>query len=71
MKSIDEHGPASDWEYQGTKEEDSTGQGFVQGDTKVYEVYTDTNGDQIEYHYHVLKDGHETEHKIKFPVRQT
>jgi len=49
-----------------SKIEEATGVGFRKGDMKVYEVFTDVNGKQIEYHYHILRDGQIAKTKLIF-----
>jgi hypothetical protein len=62
-----DHGHPSKWTYQYTRSPEATGVGFGPLDRKVYEVYTDIHGRQIEYHYHILGDGRIVETKVKFP----
>ena len=62
-----DHGDPSNWEYLGKKEVPASGRGFEPGTKKVYEVYLDENGNQIEWHYWKNADGTTEGGKLVFP----
>ena len=50
---IESHGDPSSWKYLGRKTEPATEIGREAGSIKVYEVFLDENGKQVEWHYWV------------------
>jgi hypothetical protein len=55
------------WTYVGKKSEPATEPGRLSGSKKVYEVFMDENGKQIEWHYWINPDGTIDGGKIAFP----
>jgi hypothetical protein len=64
---IQDHGDPDIWTYLGKKEVPATGRGFEAGTKKVYEVFLDENGQQVEWHYWVNPDGTVAGGKFVFP----
>jgi hypothetical protein len=64
---FDTHGDPNSWKYLGKKTEPATEIGREAGSKKVYEVYLDENGKQIEWHYWRNPDGTVDGGKLKFP----
>jgi hypothetical protein len=61
------HGDPANWTYQGSQIVPATGQGFEAGTQKVYEVFLDESGQQIEWHYWIGADGSIIGGKVVFP----
>jgi hypothetical protein len=61
------HGDPSSWTYLGKKTLPATGTANLPGSRKVYEVFLDENGKQIEWHYWMNPDGTIDGGKIVFP----
>jgi RHS repeat-associated protein len=51
------HGDPNKWKFLGRKPVPATGRGFDKGTKKVYDVYLDENGCQVEMHYWQKLDG--------------
>ncbi len=64
---FDTHGDPNSWKYLGKKTEPATEIGREAGSKKVYEVYLDENGKQIEWHYWRNPDSTVDGGKLKFP----
>jgi hypothetical protein len=66
---FEDHGDPSSWKYLGKMIEPATEMGREAGSKKVYEVFLDENGKQIEWHYWVNPDGTVEGGKLVFPGR--
>lgn len=64
---IEDHGDPSTWRYLGKKQVPATETGRLPSSKKVYEVFLDENGKQIEWHYWINPDGTLDGGKIVFP----
>jgi hypothetical protein len=64
---IEDHGYPSTWKYLGKKPVPATEPGRLPGSKKIYEVFLDENGKQIEWHYWVEPDGTSDGGKVVFP----
>jgi RHS repeat-associated protein len=54
---IQTHGDPGNWTYLGQKCVPATGRGFPPGTQKIYEVFLDEFGKQVEWHYWIMPDG--------------
>jgi len=64
---FDTHGDPSSWKYLGKKTEPATEIGREAGSKKVYEVYLNESGKQVEWHYWRNPNGTVDGGKLKFP----
>ena len=64
---IERHGDPGTWKYLGKKQVPTTEPGRLEGSKKVYEVFLDENGEQIEWHYWISRDGTIDGGKVVFP----
>src|SRR5262249_50770773 len=62
-----DHGDPSSWRYLGKKAVPAAEPGRQPGSTKVYEVFLDENGKQIEWHYWLNPNGTVDGGKVVFP----
>jgi hypothetical protein len=67
LAQIEAHGDPSTWKYLGKKKVPATEPGRLRGSKKVYEVFLDEDGKQIEWHYWLNPDGTRDGGKIVFP----
>jgi hypothetical protein len=67
LAHIEKHGDPATWKYLGKKQVPATEPGRLAGSKKVYEVFLDENGKQIEWHYWINPDGTIDGGKVVFP----